>query len=165
MSDQLTRNSVSHSVRWPTVLLASLLLAASTACSSSGEPAPAKQVELPPVSFLLPAPIALDAEAGSPDAHEESLRLFSAPVLDPIAIETLATRYEIRSRELLLERQAQLVELICGLPPGERQIALRQLEQERQQQWNRWVNLQERYEASLRYRLARSVHPDDAIGG
>lgn len=117
---------------------------------------------LPTVSFLLPAPFALANPAGQ-FAREQSLRLFSAPVLDPVAIEAMADRYEKRSRELLSERRARIVEYVCGLAPDKRPNALGRLEIRRQQQWNRWLNLQQRYETSLKYRLTENTHGDDAI--
>ncbi|MCR9143353.1 MAG: hypothetical protein NXI24_13960 [bacterium] len=143
----------------PVLLLVWLI--GGTACSSmQSERQPLDPESLPTMSFLLPAPFSLNDSAGE-FAREQSLRLFSAPVLDPGAIETLANRYEIKSREILAERQAQLTRVVCGLAPGQRRAAARSYEIQRQRQWNRWLNLQDRYESSLKYRLNRNVHPDD----
>ncbi len=149
-------------------LIFGLALICSTLACRSGMSAPAPAAspdpltELPAFSFLLPAPFTLTRT----DNHfnrEQSLRLFTAPVLDPAGIEALAARYERRSREQLTERRQTLIRFVCDLAPDSRTDAVRRLEIRRAQQWNRWLNLQERYEANLRYRLGRDVHADDAI--
>ncbi|MEQ9363310.1 MAG: hypothetical protein RIF32_03650 [Leptospirales bacterium] len=134
-------------------------------CRSGPDAGPTSNPEeLPAMSFLLPAPFAPTDAAGE-FAREQSLRLFSAPVLDPAAIEALAARYELRSRALLSERHAQLIQIVCKLEPARRRDAIQAYEIQRQRQWNRWLNLQQRYEASLKYRLSRDVHEDDAAAG
>jgi hypothetical protein len=141
------------------LMLSPALLCA--ACSSAPARDRLPPAELPDISFLLPAPVPLTGNQGEFE-RGQALRLFSAPVLDPLAIEGLASRYESRSREILRERRTRLIAYVCSLPVPERGPGIRGLEALRQDQWQRWQALQERYETSLRYRLKRGVHPDSA---
>ena len=149
----------------PTRIAACIVLIGMLLACRNAQPQSGAQVmeKLPDVSFLLPAPVPLNAPE-SQFAREQSLRIFSAPVLDPGAIETMAARHETTSREILAQRQADLIAAVCAFEPAERGAAIDAFEIRRQRQWTRWLTLQERYETSLKYRLSAGVHRDDAAG-
>ncbi len=160
-----TNSRIGKSILMAFIIAATLIGPLGCSSAQSGAVAPAELPASEPIaSFLLPAPIAADSGLDpTSNLRGESLRLFSAPIIDPVRLETLAERYETRSRTELARRRAAVRAFLCARPPAEQAAAARALDIRRQRQWSRWLNLQNRYEQSLRYRLERDLHADDAI--
>ena len=123
-------------------------------CSSGAEleEEEPERPQLPPFSFLLPAP------GGDP---ELTLRLFSAPVLNLARIEQVARQYEARSRALLLQRQAELVSDLCDQTSDAREERLGHWEDLQSRQFTHWKSYLANYESSLEYQLRKDRNPDN----